>query len=230
MNQIITNYKIKPLPVLLSFLLLLITFKIDILPQTSSLILVFKIIAVPAISVISLFITFGKDGVADIFSKPKKPFKNTIIWYLISFTVSIVSGTLLTQVLKIVLKGNPGQEHLIQTFISLPFVLLFEEIISFFVLLVIANLVFKRTNKLFLSQTIGTIISCIYFGLLHYSTYFNGDMLHTLLHIIFIQGVVRIFFNIAGLKSNSIIVPWIIHVLFDFTSFGLGTIAMLSLM
>lgn len=229
MNQIITNYKIKALPVLLSFLLLLITFKIDILPQTSSLILVFKIIAVPTLSVISLFITFGKEGVADIFSKPKKPFKNTIIWYLISLIASMVSGTLLTQVFKIVLKGNPGHEHLIQTLISLPFVLLFEEIISFFVLLVIANLIFKKTNKLFLAQTIGTILSCIYFGLLHYSTYFNGDILHTLLHIILIQGVVRIFFNIAGLKSNSIITPWIIHVLFDFTSFGLGTILMLSL-
>lgn len=78
MNQIITNYKIKALPVLLSVLLLLITFKIDILPQTSSLILVFKIIAVPTLAVISLFVTFGKEGVADIFSKPKKPF-NLII-------------------------------------------------------------------------------------------------------------------------------------------------------
>lgn len=224
MNQIITNYKIKPLPILLSFLLLLITFKIDILTPTNSLTFVFKIISVATLAVISLFIAFGKKGVADIFSKPKKPFKNTIMWYLISFIASIVSGSLLTQVLKFTLKGNPGQEHLIQTFISLPFVLLFEEIISFFVLLVIANLIFKKTNKLFLAQTIGNILSCIYFGLLHYSTYFNGDMLHTLLHIILIQGVVRIFFNIAGLKSNSIIIPWIIHVLFDFTSFGLGTI------
>ncbi len=229
MNQIITRYKIKLFPALLSFLLLLVAFKIDILPQSNTLTLVFKIIAVPTLAVFSLFITFGKEGLSDIFSKPIKPFKNTFKWYLLSFVASITSGIILTKVLKIYLKPNPGTEHVMQMFISLPFTLLFEEIISFFVLLVIANLVFKKTKNLALSQTMGVIFSCIYFGLLHYSTYFSGNMIHTLLHILFVQGVIRIFFNMAGLKSNSIIVPWIVHVLFDFTTFGIGA-AFLSFM
>ncbi|MEN2259745.1 CPBP family glutamic-type intramembrane protease (plasmid) [Paraclostridium benzoelyticum] len=74
------------------------------------------------------------------------------------------------------------------------------------------------------------MLSSICFGLLHYSTYFNGSLVNTLIHILLIQGLVRIFFNFAALKSNSIIVPWIIHVVFDFTTFGLGTVMLISLM
>ncbi|HJE16132.1 MAG TPA: CPBP family intramembrane metalloprotease, partial [Enterococcus casseliflavus] len=43
----------------------------------------------------------------------------------------------------------------------------------------------------------------------------NGNVFHTLVHILFIQGVARLLFNQAAIKSNSILTSWGTHVLFD---------------
>lgn len=230
MNQIITKYQLKLFPVVVSMLLLLVTFKIDLIKSDTMGLYIFKIVSVPLLSIVSLVIAFGKSGLSDVFSKPLKPIKNIVVWYVISLIVSFISGILLTVVFKLNLHSNPGSEHIVQTLISLPFVLLFEEVISIFVLLVVSNFTYKKTDKLKLAYTIGIILSSIFFGLLHYSTYFNGNVMHTLIHILFVQGLARIFFNLAALKSNSIIVPWIVHVVFDFTTFGLGTVMLFSLM
>lgn len=230
MNQIITKYQLKLFPVIVSMLLLLVTFKIDLIKSDTMGLYVFKIISVPLLSIVSLVIAFGKSGLSDVFSKPIKPFKNIAVWYVVSLIASLISGILLTVVFKLNLHGNPGSEHIAQTLISLPFVLLFEEVISIFVLLVVSNFTYKKTDNLQLSNTIGIVLSSIFFGLLHYSTYFSGNVMHTLIHILFVQGLARIFFNLAALKSNSIIVPWIVHVVFDFTTFGLGTVMLFSLM
>lgn len=230
MNQIITKYQLKLFPVIVSMLLLLVTFKIDLIKSDTMGLYVFKIVSVPLLSIVSLVIAFGKSGLSDVFSKPIKPFKNIAVWYVVSLIASLISGILLTVVFKLNLHGNPGSEHIAQTLISLPFVLLFEEVISIFVLLVVSNFTYKKANNLKLANTIGIILSSIFFGLLHYSTYFSGNVMHTLIHILFVQGLARIFFNLAALKSNSIIVPWIVHVVFDFTTFGLGTVMLFSLM
>ncbi|MBN8048909.1 CPBP family intramembrane metalloprotease [Paraclostridium bifermentans] len=229
MNQIITKYQLKLFPVIVSMLLLLVTFKIDLIKSDTMGLYIFKIVSVPLLSIISLVIAFGKSGLNDAFSKPIKPFKNIAVWYIVSLIASFISGVLLTTVFKLNLHNNPGSEHIVQTLISLPFVLLFEEVISIFVLLVISNFTYKKTDNLKLANAIGIILSSIFFGLLHYSTYFSGNVMHTLIHIIFVQGLARIFFNLAALKSNSIIVPWIVHVVFDFTTFGLGTVMLFSL-
>lgn len=230
MNQIITKYQLKLFPVIVSMLLLLVTFKIDLIKSDTMGLYVFKIVSVPLLSIVSLVIAFGKSGLSDVFSKPIKPFKNITVWYIVSLISSFISGVLLTTVFKLSLHGNPGSEHIVQTLISLPFVLLFEEVISIFVLLVVSNFTYKKTDNLKLANTIGIVLSSIFFGLLHYSTYFNGNVMNTLIHILFVQGLARIFFNLAALKSNSIIVPWIVHVVFDFTTFGLGTVMLFSLM
>lgn len=230
MNQVITKYQLKLFPLILSLALLLITFKIDLIVPNNTGIYILKIISVPMLSIISLFVTFGKQGILDIFSKPIKPFKNIAIWYIISLVSSLISASILKLVLNLQLHDNPGATHLVQTLISLPFVLLFEEIISIFILLVIANFIFKKSKNLLLSQTTGVIISSICFGLLHYSTYFNGSVVNTLIHILLIQGIARIFFNLAALKSNSIVVPWIVHVIFDYTTFGIGALTAFLLM
>lgn len=230
MNQVITKYNLKFFPLLLSMALLLIIFKIDLIVPDNTGIYILKIISVPMLSIISLFVTFGKQGILDIFSKPIKPFKNIAIWYIISLVSSLISASILKLVLNLQLHDNPGATHLVQTLISLPFVLLFEEIISIFILLVIANFIFKKSKNLLLSQTTGIIISSICFGLLHYSTYFNGSVVNTLIHILLIQGIARIFFNLAALKSNSIVVPWIVHVIFDYTTFGIGALTAFLLM
>ena len=230
MNQVITKYQLKLFPLILSLALLLITFKIDLIVPNNTGIYILKIISVPMLSIISLFVTFGKQGILDIFSKPIKPFKNIAIWYIISLVSSLISASILKLVLNLQLHDNPGATHLVQTLISLPFVLLFEEIISIFILLVIANFIFKKSKNLLLSQTTGVIISSICFGLLHYSTYFNGSVVNTLIHILLIQGIARIFFNLSALKSNSIVVPWIVHVIFDYTTFGIGALTAFLLM
>lgn len=230
MNQIITKYQLKLFPVIVSMLLLVVTFKIDLIKSDTMGLYMFKIISVPLLSIVSLVIAFGKSGLSDIFSRPIKPFKNIVKWYIISLVASSVSGILISVVFKLHLHGNPGLENVVQTLISLPFVLLFEEVISIFILLVVSNFIYKKTNNLKLANTIGIILSSIFFGLLHYSTYFNGNIIHTLIHILFIQGLIRIFFNLAALKSNSIIVPWIVHVIFDFTTFVLGSVVVSALM
>lgn len=230
MNQIITKYQLKLFPVIASMLLLLVTFKIDIIKSDTMGLYMFKIVSVPLLSIVSLVIAFGKSGLSDVFSKPIKPIKNIVVWYIVSLIASFISGILLTVVFKLNLHSNPGSEHIVQTLISLPFVLLFEEVISIFVLLVVSNFTYKKTDNLKLANAIGIVLSSVFFGLLHYSTYFNGNVMHTLIHILCVQGLARIFFNLAALKSNSIIVPWIVHVVFDFTTFGLGTVMLLSLM
>lgn len=230
MNQIITKYQLKLFPVIVSMLLLVVTFKIDLIKSDTMGLYMFKIISVPLLSIVSLVIAFGKSGLSDIFSRPIKPFKNIVKWYVISLMTSFISGVILTVVFKLNLHGNPGLSNVVQTLISLPFLLLFEEIISIFVLLVVSNFIYKKTSNLNLSQIVGTLLSAILFGLLHYSTYFNGDVIHTIIHIIFVQGLVRIFLNFSALKSNSIIVPWFVHLIFDFTTFGLGSVMLISLM
>lgn len=227
MNKIITSYDLKWMPLVISLVLLLVIFWMDLLSPQTNWLFALKIIAVPLLSIAALVIAFGQRGLKELFSKPVKPVKNFFLWFIIALIVSMVSGILLSMVVETPLQGNPGAENLTQTLVSLPFVLLFEEIISFFVLLAVANLIFKKTQNLFWAQAIGVIASAAVFGLLHYSTYYNGSVIDTLAHVLFVQGLIRIFFNLAGLKSNSIIVPWVIHIAFDLYSFGIGALVLI---
>ncbi|RKD75984.1 hypothetical protein ATL39_0194 [Sinobaca qinghaiensis] len=227
MNKIITSYDLKWTALVYSLVLLLLVFFIDLTTPQNSWIFIVKIVIVPFLAVVALLIAFGRQGIKDIFSKPIKPYKNFFVWYIIMIIMSLISGILLSLFVNTPLRGNPGTEHLAQTFISLPFVLLFEEIISFFFLLAVANIIYKRTKNLFWAQAAGVAVSAVIFGLLHYTTYYNGNMVDTLAHIIFIQGMARVFLNLAGLKSNSLMIPWIIHVVFDLNTFLIGTTALI---
>ncbi|MDO7204302.1 hypothetical protein Q5M85_09230 [Paraclostridium bifermentans] len=60
MNQIITKYQLKLFPVIVSMLLLLVTFKIDLIKSDTMGLYVFKIVSVPLLSIVSLVIAFGK--------------------------------------------------------------------------------------------------------------------------------------------------------------------------
>ncbi|MBS5932835.1 MAG: CPBP family intramembrane metalloprotease [Clostridiales bacterium] len=72
-----------------------------------------------------------------------------------------------------------------------------------------------------------TVCSAIVFALLHVPTYWDGSLLITTLHVLALQGVSRLIFNTAGVKSNSIILPWVIHVLFDILMLGLAGLSLL---
>lgn len=108
------------------------------------------------------------------------------------------------------LRGNavndkPGLALLI----ILPIMIMGEELFSMYFLSV-----FSSKFKLW----IASCLSAVVFGLIHFTTYYNGDIFKTLIHILLIQGSARLIFNRAAIKSNSIWTSWIIHLLFDFSS------------
>lgn len=166
----------------------------------------------------ALWIVYGKDATLSIFSKPKSPIKITIKYFLLNIVLSFSVSLFLQYVLKWNLSGNPANEgfQLLALFV-IPIMLLGEELFSIYF--------FSIFSSKF-SVPIASVFSAIIFGLIHYSTYNNGNILHTLVHILLIQGVARLLFNQAAIKSNSILTSWGVHILFDFfallTAYFLG--------
>lgn len=159
-------------------------------------------------SYIGLYIVFGKNATKGIFGKPISPVKNIVKYLLLNILVSILVSVILQNVLKWDLHGNPVDEGFqLLTLFVIPIMLLGEELFSIFFLAIFSSK---------FSLPIASILSAIIFGLIHYSTYNNGNIVHTLAHILFIQGIARILFNQSAVKSNSILTSWATHVLFDF--------------
>lgn len=230
MKNLITKHKLNPFGVLIGAILLYLTFAF----LTASEKWLNQHLPLPTIvtqpgfgkssvvfimTIISLIIGLGFKGIAQLLGRPQKPVKNFIIWFVISFVIAFISGLLLTKVLKIPLAANPGHKNVWKTIQILPLQLFFEEGISFFILIVCANLLFKVTKNWKVATIIGSIISAIVFGLLHYSTYYYVSPFDTIMHILLVQGVARIGFNEGGLRSNSMWIPYLIHVTYDFVTF-----------
>lgn len=158
-----------------------------------------------------LFIVYGKEATLSIFSKPKSPVKNILKFFLLNTFISFSISIILQYLLKWNLSGNPANEdfQLLALFV-IPIMILGEELFSIYF--------FSIFSSKF-SIPVASFFSAIIFGLIHYSTYNNGNVFHTLIHILLIQGIARLIFNQAALKSNSIITSWGIHVLFDFFAF-----------
>ncbi|AII39772.1 MULTISPECIES: CPBP family intramembrane glutamic endopeptidase [Enterococcus] len=170
------------------------------------------------ISIFSLTITgfiaftlvFGKKDTKKMFSKPVAPVKNIAKYFFINVVISAAVSVFLQQILKWDLTGNPINEAFSPLlFIILPIMILGEELFSVYFLAIFSSK---------FSIPVASFLSAIIFGFIHYSTYDNGNILHTVAHILLIQGVARLLFNQAAIKSNSIITSWAVHVIFDFTS------------
>lgn len=158
---------------------------------------------------IAFIVTFGLDSIKLLFSNPRKPIKTFFIFFPISLIVSVLTSAFLIFVLKLNLSANPIVGNI--PWLQLPFMLLGEELISFFVFVLVGILLRNNSKKIL----IASLCSAIVFALLHVPTYWNGSLLLTIFHVILLQGVARLIFNAAGIKSNTIAVPWLIHVLFD---------------
>ena len=159
---------------------------------------------------IALTIVYKKASVRAIFGKPIRPIKTIIGYFLLNWVVSLAVSLFLTYGLKWHLQSNPvNDQPSWLLLLILPVMLLGEELFSIY---------FSSIFSSKFSLPIASLFSAIIFGLIHYSTYNDGNVLHTLLHILLIQGVARLIFNHAAIKSNSIWTSWIIHVLFDFSS------------
>ena len=157
---------------------------------------------------IAFYMVFGKDFFL-LFSKPIKPVKNFIIFFFLIVVSTFGMSYLLQFVLNIGLSSNPIGGHV--PWLKLPFMLFGEEMISFYTFLLTANLLKKNRHHIL----IGNLVSAILFAVLHMATYWNGNFFLTLFHVLALQGIARIIFNTSGIKSNTILVPFFIHLIFD---------------
>lgn len=170
-------------------------------------------------------ICFKKEGITSLFSMPKDPkgnIKNFFKYLILTATVSVISALLLQYVFHFSLASNELSGKLGSIIYRIPFMLLGEELISFYILLVTSNFIFSKNNNIKQAEFFGIFISSIVFGLLHFSTYYNGNPYTTLLHILLIQGSVRVVFNLSGLRSNSIWLPLLIHITFDIITLSIS--------
>jgi hypothetical protein len=182
---------------------------------------------IPVLAPYSLFITgllafivtFGFGSIKTLVAHPIHPIKNFFIFLFLILIVSGFVSIFLSVILHLPLATNPISDN--TPWLQLPFMILGEELISFFIFILIANkLRYYRKHLL-----IATIGSAIIFALLHVPTYWSGYLLPTLIHVMFLQGLSRIVFNSAGVRSNTILIPWLVHFVFDILMLMLGGLA-----
>lgn len=172
-----------------------------------------SIVSILALSVtgfIAFRYVYGPGSIKSLFSKPTAPIKNFLLYFFLNLILSFIVSVILEHVLKWDLKGNSATEAVQPLlFLILPIMILGEELFSVFILSI-----FSSKFRL----PIASLLSAIIFGLIHYSTYDNGNIIHTLGHILLIQGAARILFNQAAIKSNSILTSYAVHLIFDLTA------------
>lgn len=157
---------------------------------------------------IAFYMVFGKDFLL-LFTKPIKPFRNFVLFFLLIVLVTFGTSYFLQYILNLGLASNPIDGHV--PWLKLPFMLFGEELISFYTFILTANLLKKNNHNLL----IGNLVSAALFAILHITTYWNGNFFLTLFHVLALQGIARIIFNTSGIKSNTILVPFMIHFIFD---------------
>ena len=104
--------------------------------------------------------------------------------------------------------ANPLSGHLASIIFKIPFMLMGEELLG------IGILETARNKGLSLMKS--TLFSALIFGLLHSIVYWDGSIISTLLHVLLLQGVARLIFNVVYLKTGgSIWGSWGSHLLVD---------------
>ncbi|WP_261805992.1 CPBP family glutamic-type intramembrane protease [Lapidilactobacillus luobeiensis] len=163
------------------------------------------------------WLIFGTAEFEGLFKKPQRGWlKWSLLMLLINALWSLGAGAIL-QLLGLTLHANPVVDTFGVMLPFIPFMLMGEELLS---------LALLNGARKFIPTLAASIFSAVIFGLIHFNTYWNGDLSTTLLHILLIQGVARIFLNIAYLKADSIWGSWSTHLAFDL--FTLGFAALLS--
>lgn len=224
MDKLITKYHITVTKALLGSLIVGLGFFLAT-TYINPLMTILAPFSLMIMSAIAFVVVYGPKHFLDLFSKPKDPkgnIKNFIKYFILTAVLGMSMGILLNLLFHNSLAANPESGNLGAIILKLPFMLLGEELLSFFFLLVIANLVYKKTGNQPKAELVGIILSSIIFGLMHYTTYYNGNIFVTLLHVLLIQGSARIAFNLSGLRANSIWLPLLIHIVYDliFLSFS----------
>lgn len=159
-------------------------------------------------SIAGVLIIFGKH-VLTWFAKPQGKFlKVALACLVINAIWSMLGGALVN-----VIFGDAGS-HANPAFgdfsliFFIPFMLMGEELFS------IGILETLRT-KWGISTLVSTLITGAIFGLIHFNSYYGGDILRTIVQILMVQGVARLILNYAYLKTRSIWTSYAVHLIFD---------------
>ncbi|MFP7371325.1 CPBP family intramembrane glutamic endopeptidase [Lactococcus lactis] len=89
----------------------------------------------------------------------------------------------------------------------IPLMLVGEELFSITIL--------ETFRKWGWSFWLASLCSAIIFGIIHFQTYYGGNILRTVLQILLIQGGARLIFNYVYQKTRSVWASWTVHLLFD---------------
>lgn len=159
-------------------------------------------------SILAIALVFGKSAL-EWFKKPEGKYIKIIILCFFANVVWSFVGAALIQII-FGISGSHGNEAVgnLALIPFIPFMLMGEELFSIAIL--------ESFRKKFgWSTLVSTLLTAAIFGLVHFQTYFGGDVLRTILQILLVQGAARLIFNYAYLKTKSIWTSWIIHVIFD---------------
>ena len=163
------------------------------------------------------WLIFGTDAFEGLFKRPHRGWLKWSVLMLVGNLVWSLGAGAIFQLLGLNLHANPVVDTFGAMLPFIHFMLMGEELLS---------LALLNGARKFIPTIYASLFSAVVFGLIHFSTYWNGQIGTTLLHILVIQGVARIFLNIAYLKANSIWGSWSTHLAFDL--FTLGFAALLS--
>ncbi|MGX7419857.1 CPBP family glutamic-type intramembrane protease [Carnobacterium gallinarum] len=225
MNELITNRKINPINGFLGFVILGGGFYLAT-NYSSTLTSVFAPFSLMIAGILAFLLVFGPSGIKVLFSRPNDPKgnnRNFVTYFFLALIMGFASGAIMKFLFGFNLTANPATERFLAIAPKIPFMLLGEELISFYILIVCAQFIYQKTANQKKAELVGIVISSIVFGLLHYTTYDNGTIFETLAHILLIQGSARVAFNLSGLRANSIILPLLIHIVYDLLFLSIGS-------
>lgn len=232
MKQIITSMKFKTLNMVLALVLVFIGLQID-LQDNSTLIkllhlpseMIAQIIRVAAtviFGVAGILTLIGKEGLKNLFAHPKKPVFYTIVGFITFYFFNTIMSLILVKVFKLQPAANTNTlKNVMPTIISLPFFMVFEEVWTMTMLFIVANLVYKKTQNFNTSFNIASLISAIVFAAAHWSAYFHGSVVTTLIQLTLSIGLGRVILNLLFKKSNTFTVPYLVHWAYDTLNFVL---------
>ena len=153
----------------------------------------------------------------------KKPIKSDIGLIISVIILEFLYTAIINTVFKLIFGPNSLASHagmsasinLIQD-ITMFFSLFGEELVKFFVFIILFAVLMKYGGNRKVSIVVATVLMLVYFGLSHIPAY-SGKILQVLL----IQGFGSVFTVFAYLKTKNLFVSYMCHIIIDFSSWGL---------
>lgn len=150
-----------------------------------------------------------KKSMLEWFRKPEGKYLKLIVLCFFANVIWSFFGGILVQLI-FGLAGNHGNAAIgnLALLPFVPFMLMGEEIFSI-------TLLETFRKKFGWGTGVSSLLTAFIFGMIHFQTYFGGDVLRTIVQILLVQGAARLIFNFAYLKTKSIWTSWTVHLIFD---------------